>query len=85
LRRALSFARASVTLPAQMGRWLIIAGIAIAVAGAIVQFAPGWVAWIGRLPGDLRFESAHTRIFVPITSMLVISLVLTLLLNLFSR
>ncbi len=44
-----------------------------------------FLSWIGRLPGDIRFESDNTRVFLPITSMILISLVLTLLFNLFQR
>ncbi len=65
----------------RMAKWFMIAGAALLLIGAALQFAPGLVNWFGRLPGDLRFESGNTRIFIPITSMIVISLLLTVLVN----
>lgn len=55
------------------------------VIGAVVQYAPWMVGWFGRLPGDIRIEGEHSRIFIPITSMVLISLALTLILNLLNR
>ncbi len=65
----------------KMAKWFMIVGAVLLLIGAALQFAPGLVNWFGRLPGDLRFESGNTRIFIPITSMIVISLLLTLLVN----
>ena len=45
--------------------------------------APGLFSWFGKLPGDIRVDSERGRVFIPITSMIVVSVVLTLLLNLF--
>ncbi|MFN8638864.1 MAG: DUF2905 domain-containing protein [Dehalococcoidia bacterium] len=67
-------------------------GLAIAVAGLVVVAIGGLVAlgalsWFGRLPGDLRFESAdgRVRLFAPLASMLVVSLILTFVVNLLRR
>jgi len=68
-----------------MARWLIILGVLLVVVGAILHFAPWLLNWFGRLPGDIRIESDRSKVFIPITSMLVLSVVLTLLLNLFRR
>lgn len=68
-----------------MGRWLIVAGLILLGLGIIVQFAPWLISWFGRLPGDIRIESGRTKIFIPITSMILLSVVLTLLVNLFRR
>lgn len=64
---------------------LLIAGLGVAavVVGALV--ATGALSWFGRLPGDIRIETDRTRVFVPITSMLLVSAVLTLVLSLLSR
>jgi hypothetical protein len=43
------------------------------------------LSWFGRLPGDIRIERPHTRIYVPITSMLLVSVVLSLLVTLLRR
>ncbi len=66
-----------------LGLLIVGVGLAIVVIGGLV--ALGAFGWFGRLPGDLRFEGERTRVFLPITSMLLISLILTLLLNLFLR
>ena len=68
-----------------MGRWLIILGIVLVVVGAIVHFAPWLMNWFGRLPGDIRMDSGKSKVFIPLTSMVILSIVLTLLLNLFKR
>ena len=66
-----------------MGKWLMIIGIVVLAVGAALQFAPWLVNWFGRLPGDLRFGSGNTRVFIPITSMLLVSIILTIIVNLF--
>ena len=68
-------------------RWIIVAGIVLVVIGVVWQVAPGLLNWFGHLPGDIhvRADNGRTRVFIPITSMIVISLILTLLLNLLGR
>ena len=60
-----------------MARFLIVAGLVLALLGVLLQL--GWLRWFGNLPGDLRFENKSTHVYVPITSMLIVSAVLTLL------
>ncbi len=64
---------------------LIGVGFALLVIGLIVQFAPGLLAWFGKLPGDISIERGSTKIVIPLTSMIVVSLILTLIVNLFFR
>jgi len=68
-----------------VGRWLIGVGLAIAAIGLVLQFAPGLLNWFGRLPGDIRIEHEHSKVFIPITSMILISVVLTIILNVLRR
>ena len=68
-----------------MSRWFIIAGILLLIIGLVFHFAPGLVQWFGKLPGDLHWRSGRTPVFVPITSMIFVSIVLTIVLNLFNR
>ena len=68
-----------------MARWLILAGLVLVIVGLVLHYAPGVFSWFGRLPGDIRVESERGKFFFPITSMVVISVVLTLLFNLFRR
>ncbi len=68
-----------------MGKGLILLGMVLVIVGLVLLYAPGLLAWFGKLPGDIRHESANSRFYFPITSMLVVSLLLTLLLNLLGR
>ena len=55
------------------------------IAGLVLHYAPGALNWFGKLPGDIRIESERGKFFFPITSMVIISVVLTVLFNLFRR
>jgi H+/Cl- antiporter ClcA len=68
-----------------MGRWIIIAGLILVVIGAILHFAPWLLNWFGKLPGDISIETERSKIFIPVTSMVVLSIILTVLINLFRR
>ena len=68
-----------------MGKLLIAIGVALVVIGAVLIYAPWLLNWFGKLPGDLSYRSGNTRIYIPITSMIVLSVVLTLLFALFRR
>jgi Protein of unknown function (DUF2905) len=67
-----------------MGRALIIAGAVLLALGLFVQLVPH-AGWLGRLPGDLRIERPGFRLYVPITTSILVSLVLTALLQLIGR
>ncbi len=64
----------------QLGKTLIIIGIILVVAGVILYFTGDRLNWIGRLPGDIRIEKGNTRIYFPITTMIILSLLLSLIL-----
>lgn len=66
----------------RLGNVLMLIGAGVLVVGALVRFFPGLFSWFGNLPGDIRIEGENSRVFIPITSMIVVSVVLTLLLNL---
>lgn len=68
-----------------MARWLIVFGFVLVAVGAVLHFAPWLLNWFGRLPGDIRVESGRTRLFIPITSMLIVSIALTIVINLIRR
>jgi hypothetical protein len=68
-----------------MGRYIITAGIVLIGIGAVLHFAPWLLSWFGRLPGDIRIETERSRLFIPITSMVLLSIVLTVLMNLLRR
>jgi len=66
------------------------AGVVIITIGAVIVLigilvASGGLSWFGRLPGDVRFESGSGRIFIPFTSAILVSVVLTILVNVILR
>jgi hypothetical protein len=61
----------------------VVAGLALVALGALVSLAAA--LGLGRLPGDLELRGRHVRVFVPITSSIVLSVVATILLNLLVR
>ena len=61
--------------PQQIGKWLISAGIIIALVGALMM-----ILGLFKLPGDLEFGSKNWRIYLPIASCIIISIVLTIIL-----
>lgn len=65
------------------GALLVFVGIGLVVVGLLAW--SGALSWFGRLPGDLRWEGEHTRVYVPLTSMLLVSLALSLLALLLRR
>lgn len=65
------------------GLLLIVLGLGLALLGLLAW--TGALSWFGRLPGDLRIEGERTRVFLPITSMVVVSVVLTVVVNVVAR
>jgi hypothetical protein len=57
--------------------FVVVVGVVIVGIGLLMY--TGALSWFGRLPGDLRFGGERTRVFIPITSMLIVSLVLSLI------
>jgi hypothetical protein len=51
-------------------------GVVVVIAGLAIAF--GLLGWFGRLPGDIRIGGDNVRVLVPVTSMILVSLVLTL-------
>ncbi|KFA92825.1 DUF2905 domain-containing protein [Archangium violaceum] len=60
-----------------VGLMLVAAGVLLAVIGLLMY--SGALSWFGRLPGDLRWEGEHTRVYFPLVSMLLLSALLSLL------
>ena len=59
-----------------LGKTLVVAGIVLAAIGLVVQLAPA--LRLGRLPGDLSFGGSNWRVYVPLGTSVLLSLVLTL-------
>jgi hypothetical protein len=66
-----------------LGKWIMIAGLVLVFIGLLVH--TGALGWFGRLPGDIRIERDNVRFYFPIVSMIVISVVVSVLLQLARR
>jgi uncharacterized membrane protein YidH (DUF202 family) len=62
-----------------VGPWLVGIGLVVVVIGLLTW--AGGLSWFGRLPSDIRITSGNTRIFIPLTSMLLLSLGLSVVLS----
>lgn len=63
----------------------MLVGIVLVLIGLAVSYAPWLVNWFGKLPGDIRIQNEKSFVFIPIVSMLIVSVILTLIINLFFR
>ena len=68
----------------ELGRILIVFGIVLVVLGGIFLVAPR-VPFLGRLPGDFVLRRDHATIYIPLATCLVLSLVISILVNIFWR
>ncbi|MGH3443491.1 MAG: DUF2905 domain-containing protein [Nitriliruptorales bacterium] len=66
-----------------IGLLVVLLGVGAIVVGVLIM--TGAFSWFGRLPGDIRIETDSSRIYIPLVSMIVVSIVLTVLLNLLGR
>ena len=69
----------------ELGRLLITGGIVVVIIGLIITYAPWLINWFGKLPLDIRIQNENSTVFIPITSMLMVSIVLSIIVNLFFR
>lgn len=69
----------------ELGRVMLFVGLGIAVLGGIILVAARFFPWLGNLPGDIRIEGENGRVFIPITTMILISVIGTIVLNLLIR
>jgi hypothetical protein len=63
-----------------LGLWIVIGGVCLIVIGLLAY--SGGLNWFGKLPGDIRYEGERTGVYIPIVSMLLVSLALSLILYL---
>lgn len=65
------------------GLLVVILGVGVVLTGLLIY--SGALSWFGRLPGDIRYKSDNVQVYVPIVSMLLVSLVLSLAFYLLRR
>ena len=60
-----------------VGLVVLIAGAGLVIVGLLIY--SGALSWFGRLPGDVRYEGENTRVFIPIVSSVLVSILLSVL------
>ena len=63
----------------QTGKWIILVGVVLVCVGLLIHFAGDKLRWLGRLPGDIRIEREGFSFYFPITTMIVISVLLNVI------
>jgi hypothetical protein len=69
--------------PPSAGPIIVAAGVVLVAVGLLVW--SGGLSWFGRLPGDIRIEKDSVHVYVPLVSMLLVSVVLSLIMYLINR
>ena len=59
------------------GLWVIVGGVCLILIGLLIY--SGGFNWFGKLPGDIRYDSDRVGVYIPIVSMLLVSLALSLI------
>lgn len=67
------------------GRWMIVIGLGLAALGVLIVLLSRAGIPIGRLPGDIRLQGQNATCLIPLASMILISLILTIAINLLLR
>lgn len=67
-----------------IGKGLILLGVVLIVVGIVFSLA-GKIPWLGQLPGDIYIQRERFTFYFPLTTSLILSLILTLVLYLFRR
>ncbi|MBS1527883.1 MAG: DUF2905 domain-containing protein [Bacteroidetes bacterium] len=63
----------------QVGKYLILIGAIVLVLGVFIYFFGGSLKWLGHLPGDIRIERKNFRFYFPVTTLLLINLLIFLI------
>ena len=68
----------------ELGKMLIVFGVILAVVGIVLLLAPK-IPWLGKLPGDFSYRGERFTFYFPLTTCILLSIILSLLLYLFRR
>jgi hypothetical protein len=68
----------------ELGKWLVIAGLGLALLGGVMWLL-GRIPFFGNLPGDIRVQTQNFSCFFPLASMIVLSILATIVLNIIIR
>ena len=67
----------------ETGKYIIIIGAVILLAGVVIYFFNDKLNWIGNLPGDIKIEKENFRFYFPITTLILVSLLINLVIKIF--
>jgi len=67
------------------GKYIILGGCLIVVIGIIIYFFHDKLHWLGRLPGDIRIEKENFKFYFPITTLILLSLVVSVIVYIVRR
>ena len=70
---------------AETGKYIIIIGALVVLTGTGIYFFYDKLHWLGRLPGDIRIEKENFRFYLPITTMIVFSVALSVIIQVVKR
>jgi hypothetical protein len=68
-----------------VGRWLVMAGVGLAVLGGIIWLLARWFPSMGQLPGTIRIQTGGLTCVFPLLASIVLSILLTIVLNILAR
>lgn len=69
----------------ETGKFIVLTGIVIVIIGIMIYFFHDKIQWIGHLPGDIRVERKNFSFYFPITTMIVVSVVVSVILWLIKK
>ncbi len=69
----------------ETGKWIILIGILIVLAGIIIYFFHDKLHWIGRLPGDISIEKENFHFYFPVVTMILLSVLVTIIVNIIKK
>ena len=72
-------------MTSETGKWMIIIGTFVLVAGVIIYFFHDYFKWIGHLPGDISVKKENFSFYFPLTTMIIFSIVLTVIIRIARR
>ncbi len=67
-----------------MPKLIIYSGLLLTAIGLVLKYCPWLINWFGKLPGDISYKGESSSFYMPITSMILVSIVLSLILRFLS-
>ena len=69
----------------EIGRLLLILGLVIALVGLLIWVGGRFFPWLGHLPGDIRIERENFKLYFPLATMILLSVIGSIILNIIIR